>query len=173
MSAPEDLSIETFNALPEAAAREALLACCSSGRWAKTMAAGRPYRSVAALNDSADVALADLSTTDLEEAMAGHPRIGEKVTGGHGAWSRAEQGGMSEADADLEAAIAAGNADYERRFGHVYLVCASGKSAEELLSILRSRLSNEPEEEREVVREEFRKINRLRLARLVEEREAS
>lgn len=167
MSAPQGLSLSTFNALDEGAAREALYACCSSHRWAKAMAAARPFRSETALFESADAALAELGEADVDDAMSGHPRIGDKVAGPRGAWSRAEQGGMSGADADLEAAMVQGNRDYEERFGYVYLVCASGLSAAELLSVLQQRLGNTPSVERAVVREEFRKINRLRLAKLV------
>ncbi len=167
MSAPQGLDLRTFNALDEGAAREALFACCSCHRWAKTVAQARPFRSDTALFESADAALADLGEADVDDAMSGHPRIGDKVTGPGGVWSRAEQGGMGEADADLEAAMAQGNRDYEERFGHVYLVSASGLSAAELLAVLHLRLGNEPAVERAVIREEFRKINRLRLAKLI------
>ncbi|MGC1209212.1 MAG: 2-oxo-4-hydroxy-4-carboxy-5-ureidoimidazoline decarboxylase [Ornithinimicrobium sp.] len=167
MAAPQGLDLSSFNALDEGAAREALYACCSSHRWAKAVAEARPFRSQTALFESADAALAELGEADVDDAMSGHPRIGDKVTGPGGAWSRAEQGGMSETDADLEAAMAQGNRDYEERFGHVYLICATGMSASELLSALHQRLGNDPLVERAVIREEFRKINRLRLAKLI------
>ncbi len=169
MSAPEGRNLDAFNRLDEAQAREALVACCASHRWAKVVAAGRPFASNHALLATADAALADLGSADLDDAMSGHPRIGDKVTGPGGAWSRAEQGGMSEADAELEAAMAQGNRDYEAKFGHVYLISASGKSAQELLDTLQHRLANEPAAELEVIRGEFRKINRIRLAKLIED----
>lgn len=172
MSAREGLSLDAFNRLDEAQARDALVACCASHRWAKAVAAGRPYASSHALLATADAALADLGPADLDDAMSGHPRIGDKVTGPGGAWSRDEQGGMSEADADLEAAMTRGNRDYEARFDHVYLISASGKSAQELLDTLQQRLGNGPDAELEVVRGEFRKINRIRLAKLIKDAES-
>ena len=95
--------------------------------------------------------------------MAGHPRIGERST--HAA-SQREQSGVGD---DVRDALAEGNREYEQRFGHVYLVCASGRSGDELLAVLRSRLGNDPAHERTVVRAELGDINRLRLQRLLDE----
>jgi 2-oxo-4-hydroxy-4-carboxy-5-ureidoimidazoline decarboxylase len=113
---------------------------------------------------AADLALAGLDERDVDAALAGHPRIGERSS--HSSSVR-EQAGVSD---DVRAALAAGNREYEARFGHVYLVSASGRTGEELLAVLRSRLGNDPAREREVVREELGTINRLRLQRLLEER---
>lgn len=96
--------------------------------------------------------------------MAGHPRIGERA---HSAWSRQEQSGVARASDDVRAKLAAANAEYERRFGQVYLVCASGRSADDLLVICRSRLGNDLTSERGVVLDELAKINRLRLGELL------
>ena len=106
-----------------------------------------------------------MSEADLDEAMAGHPRIGERPVAG--SESSREQAGVS--GDEVRAALARGNRTYEDRFGHVYLVAASGRTGEELLDILRSRLLNDRDTERRVVREELGRINRLRLTRLVEE----
>ena len=108
-------------------------------------------------------ALAALSETDVDEALAGHPRIGERG----GATSQREQSAVR--GEETLAALAAGNRTYEERFGHVYLVAASGRSGEELLDVLRSRLLNDRDTERRVVRAELGTINRLRLDRLLEE----
>jgi 2-oxo-4-hydroxy-4-carboxy-5-ureidoimidazoline decarboxylase len=146
-----------------------LAACCASPRWASAVAAGRPYASPEQLFDAADDALADLDEDDVSRALAGHPRIGERAEGEGGAWSRREQSGLSGAEPSTLQAMAEANRLYESRFGQVYLVCASGRSAEELLAVLRQRLRNDPVTERAVVRRELGLINRIRLCRLVED----
>jgi 2-oxo-4-hydroxy-4-carboxy-5-ureidoimidazoline decarboxylase len=153
-----------FNRLPAAEAAESLRGCCGSRRWAERVAAGRPYAAPEDLYAAADAALADLDEADVDEALAGHPRIGERPTG---ADSRREQAGVATASDATRTALAEANRAYEARFGHVYLVCATGKGAEELLSIARDRLANDPATERRVLRVELGKINRIRLARLV------
>jgi 2-oxo-4-hydroxy-4-carboxy-5-ureidoimidazoline decarboxylase len=143
--------------------------CCSSARWAAEVASGRPYASADQILARSDQAVARLAPADLEQALAGHPRIGA----GRGAddRSRREQAGVLGADPATIQALADGNQAYERRFGHIYLVCATGRSAGELLALLRERLGNEPGAEWAVVRSELAKINRIRLARLLEDDE--
>lgn len=165
MAVPEGLGLGGFNALPVAEAEQALLPCCSSPRWAAAVAAGRPFSSAEALYAAADTALGALGEDDLDDCLAGHPRIGDRVDGSGGAWSRREQSGVT--GSETVAALRAGNEAYEQRFGHVYLVCASGRTGEQLLATLRSRLDNDPATERHVVRDELAKINRIRLGRLV------
>lgn len=161
-----------LNELPAPAARDELLACCSAGSWAERMAAGRPYRSAHdAIRESAMI-VAGMTATDLAEALAGHPRIGEQTAAGHGplrsaAWSAQEQSGMTDADSETARALAESNLEYERRFGHIYLVCASGRTGAQLLSLLRSRLRNDVPAEWQVVRSELQKINELRLRKLL------
>src|SRR6266487_1416479 len=134
--------------------------------WAGDVAAGRPFPSAAALLRCSDAAVAGLAPADLREALAGHPRIGERAGAG-GGWSRQEQAGVAGAETATLHALAAGNEAYQRRFGHVYLVCATGRTAAELLALLRARLGNEPGAEWDVVRSELRKINRIRLGKLL------
>ncbi|MFC4944094.1 2-oxo-4-hydroxy-4-carboxy-5-ureidoimidazoline decarboxylase [Pseudonocardia sp. GCM10023141] len=151
------MNLETFDALPVAAALGELQSCCNAPRWAAVVAAGRPYGSVEALLAAADDALTD---EDLDPAMAAHPRIGDRTATGR---SQREQSAVAAAaDAVLDA-LAAGNREYEARFGHVYLVCASGRSAADLLATLRSRLDNDPATERKVALGELAAINRIRL----------
>jgi 2-oxo-4-hydroxy-4-carboxy-5-ureidoimidazoline decarboxylase len=157
------MKIDEWNALDAADAERELRQVCAAPRWAREVAAGRPHPDVVSLQATAEVALTD---ADLDEAMAGHPRIGDRTAGGA---SRREQSGVADADAEVLAALADGNRAYEERFGHVYLVCATGRSAQELLDILRSRLGNDPATERAVALAELAAINRLRIARLVEE----
>ncbi|WP_043638491.1 2-oxo-4-hydroxy-4-carboxy-5-ureidoimidazoline decarboxylase [Nonomuraea candida] len=157
-----------FNARPAAEAEAELLACCASRAFAGKVAALRPYDDLDRLLDAAGAAVLELAWDDVLEALRAHPRIGERA-GGDGreaSWSRQEQSGVED---DLRAALADGNRAYERRFGHVYLVCATGLTGAELLDRLRRRLGNDEEREREVVRGELAAITRLRLGRLVKE----
>ncbi len=184
MAVPEGLGLGWFNALPAAEAERVLSSCCSSRRWVEEVAADRPYVSKEHLYDTADEVVSRLDDADVDEALAGHPRIGERravetaeapgaAGGGAGAaWSRREQSGLSSATPETLTALAEGNRAYEERFGHVYLVCAAGKDADELLALLRRRLGNDPSTERQVLLTELAKINRVRLARLVEEEAA-
>ena len=159
------IGLDAFNRLPAAQARDALLACCRANRWAAQVADGRPYPSRPALLAAAAGALTD---ADVSEALAGHPRIGQAPAAGHSSFSRSEQSGVAGADDSVRAELAAGNQAYEARFGHIYLVCAAGRSAPELLAILRGRLGHDPETERQAVRAELIKINDLRLTKLIE-----
>ena len=158
-----EAGLAVFNLLPDDQARDALLACCRASHWAGAVTAGRPYRSLADLQARAAEVLTD---ADVSEALAGHPRIGQAPTAGHSSFSRFEQSGVTDADDQVRAELAAGNQAYEDRFGHIYLVCATGRGARELLAILRGRLGNDPDAERAVVRAELIKINDLRLAKL-------
>ena len=166
-----DPGLSVLNARPAYAAEEALLGCCASPVWARTVGAGRPYRDRAELAATADAALAGLPWAEVERALAAHPRIGERPTAGgrEAGWSRREQSGVDGADPATRTALASGNAEYERRFGHVYLVYAAGRSGGELLAVLRDRLGNDVSTERAVVREELRRIALLRLDRLLAE----
>jgi 2-oxo-4-hydroxy-4-carboxy-5-ureidoimidazoline decarboxylase len=167
-----------FNGRPAEAARAELLGCCSSSAWADRMTSGRPYSSAQEAVRQSNAILADLTVNDLAEALAGHPRIGEQPASAHDAarlnqlsrhddWSRREQSGVLAADAETSRALAESNLEYERRFGHIYLVCASGRTGEQLLALLRSRLHNDASTEWQVVRAELQKINEIRLRSLL------
>jgi 2-oxo-4-hydroxy-4-carboxy-5-ureidoimidazoline decarboxylase len=157
------MTLDEWNALDPAAAEQELRRVCAAPRWAREVAANRPYPDLASLQATAEVTLTD---ADLDEAMAGHPRIGDRAAGGA---SRREQSGVAGADPAVLAALADANRAYEERFGHVYLVCATGRSAQEMLDILRARLGNDPSTERAVALAELAAINRLRIARLFSE----
>ncbi|MBF6333827.1 2-oxo-4-hydroxy-4-carboxy-5-ureidoimidazoline decarboxylase [Nocardia transvalensis] len=158
------IDLRTFDALPESAVVELLLSCCSAPEWAREVAARRPFGTVEHLLATADEILAAVPEEDLDRALAGHPRIGATPDNPS---SAREQAGVADAGADVRAALAAWNREYEATFGHVYLVCATGRSASELLDILMTRLRNDPRTERGIVRRELAKINRIRLSRLV------
>ncbi len=153
----------TLNALSEAEARATLAHCCAATRWVGGMLARRPWGSTAALLADADAIWADLSRADLLEAFAGHPRIG---AGGTDRWSRQEQAGASHADAEMLRRLREANEQYWSRFGYIFIVCATGKSAPEMLGLLEARLANDPERELTVAAAEGARITRLRLEKL-------
>ena len=135
------------------------------------MIARRPFFNVASVLRAADDVWMSLGPSDWREAFAHHPRIGERAAAvaqsqAEAAWSAAEQSAARSADASIRAELAAVNAAYEARFGHIYIVCATGKSLDELLAIARERLTNAPQHELEIAAGEQHKITRLRLRRL-------
>ena len=153
------MSLASFNAASAADAEAAMLSCCGSRAFASAVATGRPYASVDALEAAISSAFASLAWDDVLEAMAEHPRIGDRVTG----TSAAEQSGVTDAS---RAALVDGNVAYEERFGHVFLICASGLSGEQMLAALRERLSHDPGTERAVAAGELLKITVLRARKL-------
>ena len=164
-------AIDDFNDEPADRAVQALRACNAAPRFAAEVAAGRPYRDVETLVSRAEDVARALPWDEVAIALAAHPRIGDRVQGSsaEAAASRREQGSMGGADDDTRAAIVEGNRAYEERFGHVYLVCATGRSAQQLLDVLRARLGNDPATERAVALGELAAINRLRIARMFSE----
>ncbi|MDB4982672.1 MAG: 2-oxo-4-hydroxy-4-carboxy--5-ureidoimidazoline decarboxylase [Myxococcales bacterium] len=153
-----------LNALSAEDARAALLRCCGSTRWVASMMEQRPFGSTATLHADADAAWATVGRDDVLEAFAAHPRIGARAT--PDAWARQEQARVGDADGDTQRALAAGNAAYLERFGYLFIVCATGKSAPELLALLRARLGNEPARELAIAAREQALITHLRLEKL-------
>ena len=147
--------------------RPRLLALTASPQWADRLLARRPYDDREQLLAASDELVLGLDEAEVDAALAGHPRIGERGS----QQSAREQAGMSGADAALQAAMAQGNAAYEERFGRIYLVAAAGRDAEELLALLHARLDNDPDPELDVVRGELARITRLRLSELLAEPE--
>src|SRR5690349_2817862 len=136
-----------FDELPEEDARALLLRCMAAPDWVEEVLGGRPYRSVDELLEVADQAARDLSEDDLEAALAGHPRIGERAAAGHNAAASArEQAGVVSTSATTQKLVE-GNQAYEERFGHVFLIRAAGRSGDEILAELERRLGNSPEAE--------------------------
>jgi len=164
-SGPRESTLAAFNAaLPEAAERD-LLGCCASGSFAKAITEGRPYPGPTALQTAVDTAFRSLSWDDIVESINAHPRIGDRVPAG--GQSADEQSGAASASDRVRQELAEGNLAYERRFGHVFLICASGLSGQDMLDQLRARLGNDTDTERAVVRQELLKIARLRLTKLL------
>jgi 2-oxo-4-hydroxy-4-carboxy-5-ureidoimidazoline decarboxylase len=158
-------SLSAFNAAPADSAERDVLACCASQAFAKAIVGGRPYRDAAAARAAIDTAFAALSWDDIVGSMNAHPRIGDRPAAG--SQSAAEQAGALTAGDDVRGALAEGNLAYERRFGHVFLICASGLSGQEMLDQQQARLKNDPYSERTVVRRELLKITRLRMTKLL------
>ncbi|GGW74661.1 2-oxo-4-hydroxy-4-carboxy-5-ureidoimidazoline decarboxylase [Streptomyces griseoloalbus] len=166
-STPTPPGLARFNALEEHAAFAALREACASTTWARRLLAARPYATAEDLYAAGDAAMADLTTADLDEAMAGHPPIGRPRPGDPA--SAREQSGMAGAPDALKAEMLELNLAYQEKFGHVFLICATGRTGEQMRDAVRERIGNAPEREREIVRTELGKINRIRLARLVAE----
>jgi len=156
-----------FNDLDEPEAFAALHETCACTAWVRRLLTARPYATPTDLYAASDAAMAELTTTDLEEAMAGHPPIGRPEPGNPA--STREQRGMADASADLKAEMLELNLAYQEKFGHVFLICATGRTGEQMRDAVRERIGNAPQQEREIVRTELGRINRIRLARLVEE----
>jgi 2-oxo-4-hydroxy-4-carboxy-5-ureidoimidazoline decarboxylase len=150
------LSLAAFNAAPDDEAVTAMLDCCASRRFALAMTAGRPYPSADAAVAAVEAIFESLTWSDVLEAMDRHPRIGARA----GGRSAVEQSGVADA---TRAALAAGNAEYEERFGHVFLICAAGLTGDQMLAALRERLTNKADMERTVAASELRMITRLRV----------
>jgi OHCU decarboxylase len=166
-------SLLRLNALSESEAESEFLKCCGSTLWARRMTGARPFDSVESLLASADAVWWSLDAEDWLEAFSRHPKIGEKEAAraqGEGArqWSEQEQAGTNSADEETRLALAMANREYEQKFGHIYIICATGKSADEMLSILKERLGNDKETELRNAAEEQRKITHLRLRKLLE-----
>jgi 2-oxo-4-hydroxy-4-carboxy-5-ureidoimidazoline decarboxylase len=162
---PPGSTLAAFNAASPQAAERDVLACCASGSFAKLIADGRPYADSAAVAAAVDAAFGTLSWDDIVESMNAHPRIGDRTPGG--GWSAAEQSGAASASDQVRLALAEGNVAYENRFGHVFLICATGLSGQEMLTQLEARLGHDDEAERAVVRRELLKITKLRMTKLL------
>ena len=162
------MRLEELNALDDAAAAGAFLRCCGSSRWAAAMTAARPFADAGAMRETADVIWLALDMPDWLEAFAVHPKIGAGRAGGSG-WSDEEQAGVAPAAGETLLRLADANREYEARFGYIFIVCATGRTAAEMLALLERRLRHDADEELPVAAEEQRKITQLRLAKLLQE----
>lgn len=171
MKEPRAPQLDAFNRDPRIARRN-LIHCCGSTRWVDAMIARVPFEGPKHLYDCASDCWRALRRDDWLEAFSRHPRIGEApgkrpLDAAERNWAEKEQSGAAAAGDPVRAALAEGNREYEARFGYVFIVCATGKSGEEMLSLLRMRLKNEPEAELAVAAAEQEKITRIRLERLL------
>ncbi|MFI1101932.1 2-oxo-4-hydroxy-4-carboxy-5-ureidoimidazoline decarboxylase [Streptomyces melanogenes] len=167
MTSTSTPGLARFNTSDDDAALAALHEVCASSVWGSKLLARRPYATADELFAASDAAMAELDVKDLEEAMAGHPPIGRPKPGDP--TSAREQRGMAGATEELKAEMLELNLAYQDRFGHVFLICATGATGEQMRDAMKARIGNTAEAEREIVRAELGKINRIRLTRLVEE----
>ena len=162
-------TLAAWNLAGEDEALEAMRSCCGARRWMAAMAASRPIDTVEEMRVAADEAWSRMEEADWMEAFACHPRIGERnaahASGQSAAWSRQEQAQAGAASEPVLAELAHGNAIYEQRFGFTYIVCATGKSAGEMLAILTRRLSNSRQQELREAAEQQRQIMQIRLGK--------
>jgi len=166
-----DHSVTVLDHLPEAEARRRLIACCGSSRWAETMSSRRPFETRKRLHEVAARVWGELDRVARLEAFRTHPRIGDRDLASDpqqaAGWARGEQSGVESAEEETLTRLKHGNRRYEERFEHVFLVCATGKNAAEMLELLEARIGNEPDEEFEIASAEQLKITQLRLDKLL------
>jgi OHCU decarboxylase len=167
-----DLELASLNSLSAGQAEPEFLKCCGSKNWARQLTAARPFASLDELIVKADRIWWSLSPEDWLEAFHSHPKIGEKKAAAPTAveaqrWSEDEQSGIRRSAQQTLDALAELNRAYEQKFGYIFIVCASGKSSEEMLAILRARLQNNAHEELRIAAAEQAKITQLRLRKLL------
>lgn len=165
--------LERLNSLEKAEAIGEFLKCCGSQRWAERLAWARPFNDRDALLRTADDIWWGLDASDWLEAFGHHPKIGERqavqeVSEDARRWSEEEQAGVREAAQTTMMELMTANHEYERRFGFIFIVCASGRTTEEMLETLKERLKNDADKELRVAAEEQRRITHLRLRKLLE-----
>lgn len=168
--------LDWLNSLPTELAAKELLQCCGSARWAEVMVSRRPYTSVESLLTAAHSVWSSLGESDWLEAFRSHPKIGERkaatsVSEQSQQWSGQEQSGVANASQQTVESLADLNHAYEQKFGFIFIICATGKSSEEMLSALRERLENDPAAELPIAAAEQAKITELRLNKLVNPRQ--
>jgi len=160
--------LKRWNEAPSPEAVREIMACCGAKAWGQRVAGGRPFQDEESLLAAADEVWSGLTPRDWLEAFASHPRIGEtaaKAPAGaqSSSWSRQEQTQVAGSDREVQAALASANRAYERKFGHIFIVCATGKSAAEILAILSRRMQNDEGSELREAADEQRQITHLRL----------
>lgn len=165
------MTLEEFNSLPDEKIFGELERCCGSKQWVNGMKKKRPFDSFASIYQHADDIWKSLSLDDWKEAFTHHPKIGDvqnlrKKFASTSRWAEGEQRGVKDSSEETLLALAEGNNRYENKFGYIFIVCATGKTADEMLALLNARLNNKNENEIFVAAEEQRKITRLRLEKL-------
>jgi OHCU decarboxylase len=167
-------SVAAFDQMPAHEAADLLLSCCGSRRWVDGMVARRPFHLLGVLLGNADEVWSTMAPADFREAFAHHPRLGEArssapTTDRALTWSSGEQAGMTDASLELRTKLAAVNEAYEARFGFICIICATGLSTADVLTLTEERMDNDLEDEIAIAAEEQRKITRLRLLKLFKE----
>jgi 2-oxo-4-hydroxy-4-carboxy-5-ureidoimidazoline decarboxylase len=167
------MTLHELNTLPVQQLKEELLKCCGSLAWVSKMLAFFPAEDLVELLEDAEEEWSKCSEEDWKEAFAHHPKIGDieslkKKFASTAGWASGEQSGVDTASRQTLEALAKGNKEYENKFGYIFIVCATGKSADEMLGLLTTRLLNDPKDEIEIASDEQNKITKLRLEKLLE-----
>lgn len=167
------MTLEELNTISQPQIKEELLKCCGSSTWVKMMMAYFPADSLEELLEKAEEIWYECSEDDWKEAFAHHPKIGDMASltrkfASTAEWASGEQSGMNTATAETISALAEGNSLYEAKFGYIFIVCATGKPAEEMLALLQGRLKNNAEKEIRIAAAEQIKITKLRITKLLE-----
>lgn len=168
----EQASLNRLNELDKETAQEQFLRCCGAARWARRMAAARPFKNTSVLSKAADVAFETMKEVDWIEAFAHHPEIGDIESlrqrfSGIGHWAGTEQSGTSAASEATLLRLAQGNRLYREKFGFIFIIRATGKNADEMLEALDRRLTNDYETEVRNAVEQQIQITRLRLRKML------
>ncbi|UFH52430.1 2-oxo-4-hydroxy-4-carboxy-5-ureidoimidazoline decarboxylase [Spirosoma sp. KNUC1025] len=163
-----------LNQLPVSELKSALTTCCGSSAWVGEMAKLFPVESRESLFEQTEIIWYACSENDWREAFTHHPKIGDiqslrEKFATTNEWASGEQAGVSTASHEVLEKLAEGNRLYEEKFGYIFIVCATGKSAVDMLAILESRLPNSPEEEILIAMQEQLKITKIRLEKLLNE----
>ncbi len=166
------MTLHELNILPKEELKEALTKCCGSIAWVNKMLTIFPLDDLVELEEDAEEKWYECTEDDWKEAFTHHPKIGDieslkKKFATTANWAAGEQSGASKASQQTLEALAKGNDDYEKKFGYIFIVCATGKSAEEILALLQSRLPNNPSDELKIAADEQMKITKLRLEKLL------
>ena len=167
------MTLHELNTLPQQQLKEELIKCCGSSAWVDKMLPFFPADDMVELLEDAEEQWFQCSESDWKEAFAHHPRIGDleslkKKFAVTAEWVAEEQSGINTASQQTIEALAEANKKYEEKFGYIFIVCATGKSAEEMLTQLETRLQNSPEVEIEIAADEQNKITKLRIEKLLE-----
>ena len=166
------MTIDQLNRLSEADASATFEQCCGAAQWVERMVYARPFEQLSEVLETSDTIWEECDVDDYEDAFTHHPRIGDveslaKKYANTKAWATGEQKGVEGADQAVIEKLAAGNTSYEEKFGHIFIVCATGKSAAEMLAMLEARMKNDPKDEILIAAGEQNKITRLRLKKLL------
>ena len=163
---------EYLNSLDDGEASAAFRRCCGAEHWIALMLTSRPFLDDASVFDAAESCWGQMSSADVHEAFSHHPKIGASIESlrakfqSTATWSASEQSSLAQAETETLEALAQGNIEYEARFGYIFIVCATGKSAQEMLDLLLARLTNTPEDELRIAAGEQAKITRIRLEKI-------
>ncbi len=165
------MTLNEFNILSESEARTELFKCCGSTRWSEIVASKRPFNSISELKIISDSIWNSCVETDWLEAFTHHPKIGDKKLleqkfAATAKWAANEQSGVNETDKNVIEELAKGNEEYENTFGFIFIVCATGKTASEMLELLKARIKNTQEVELKIAAIEQNKITHLRIDKL-------